>query len=302
MSGLDDLKMRLNFLGGASPTDRANKSKVETLKQALNSAYQSTDIKKIDDDDSIYQCLINADKLVPDYDMKIISTLNEYNFQVGDAIYWPTTNSYWLIYLQELTETAYFRARISRCKHSIKIQENTYYVVVQGPSEKETKWNSQGTLSWNSLNNSLFMYIQKNEETLEFFKRFNIIELEGKPWKIEATDNLSVDGIIEVYLSEEFSNSYKEFSKVPTISPINIETRHIEGPRLVNPYDKKTYIARLTGEGAWAINDTTKAKIISSDANSVELEIITGRSGKFNLIFSEPNQENIITEILIESI
>ena len=302
MSGLDDLKMRLNFLGGASPTDRANKSKVETLKQALNSAYQSTDIKKIDDDDSIYQCLINADKLVPDYDMKIISTLNEYNFQVGDAIYWPTTNSYWLIYLQELTETAYFRTRISRCKHSIKIQENTYYVVVQGPSEKETKWNSQGTLSWNSLNNSLFMYIQKNEETLEFFKRFNIIELEGKPWKIEATDNLSVDGIIEVYLSEEFSNSYKEFSKVPTISPINIETRHIEGPRLVNPYDKKTYIARLTGEGAWAINDTTKAKIISSDANSVELEIITGRSGKFNLIFSEPNQENIITEILIESI
>lgn len=63
------------------------------------------------------RALINPNKISQDYDEKIVSVGYEFNFQPGDIFEWVGTNSYWLIYLQDLTELAYFRGKIRRCSH-----------------------------------------------------------------------------------------------------------------------------------------------------------------------------------------
>ena len=52
--------------------------------------------------------------------------------------------------------------------------------------------------------------ITKNEETEDFFHRFTKIKVCGKPWKVGAIDCLSTEGIIDVYLEEDFTNSIQD--------------------------------------------------------------------------------------------
>ena len=57
---------------------------------------------------------------------------------------WVGTNTYWLVYLQDLTELAYFRGDIRKCSYTISWQDedglHTTYAAVRGPVE--TKINS----------------------------------------------------------------------------------------------------------------------------------------------------------------
>ena len=50
-------------------------------------------------------------------DKKILSVNFEHNFKPGDVFEWGNTHSHWLIYLQDLTELAYFRGSIRRCRY-----------------------------------------------------------------------------------------------------------------------------------------------------------------------------------------
>ena len=63
--------------------------------------------------------LINPDKNKADYDDKIVSVGFEHDFHCGDVFEWFRTESYWLIYLQDLDEVAYFRGEIRRCDYTI---------------------------------------------------------------------------------------------------------------------------------------------------------------------------------------
>jgi hypothetical protein len=69
------------------------------------------------------RALINRNKLSQDYDDKIISIGFEEEFKVGDIFEWVDTNTYWLIYLQETTELAYFRGNIRKCTYQISWKE-----------------------------------------------------------------------------------------------------------------------------------------------------------------------------------
>jgi len=53
---------------------------------------------------------------------------------------WENTNTHWLIYLQDLTELAYFRGDIRRCQYQVFwLNENgekkSTYLTVRGPVE-----------------------------------------------------------------------------------------------------------------------------------------------------------------------
>ena len=48
---------------------------------------------------------------------KIISIGFEHDFKTGDVFEWCNTGTYWLIYLQDLTELAYFRGDIRKCSY-----------------------------------------------------------------------------------------------------------------------------------------------------------------------------------------
>ena len=71
MSGLENLKTRLNYVGGGNQQGRMNRDKVASLRKALLYSYQAATITLSDNRE--FRCLINPDKLRNDYDDKIIS-------------------------------------------------------------------------------------------------------------------------------------------------------------------------------------------------------------------------------------
>ena len=75
------------------------------------------------------RALINPNVTKQDYDDKIISVGYEHNYKPGDIFYWANTNTYWLIYLQDLTELAYFKGDIRKCNYQVKWKNGLLFEV-----------------------------------------------------------------------------------------------------------------------------------------------------------------------------
>ena len=94
--------------------NRVDKSKLHSMQMALQNSYQAEWITL---NDNQYRCLINPDKLKEDYDQKVISIEHSAGMKEGDVFYWDRTDTHWLVYLQQHSESAYFRAQIRRCNY-----------------------------------------------------------------------------------------------------------------------------------------------------------------------------------------
>ena len=151
MSGLENLQTRLQYRGGNAQIDRMKSSKVKTLKRALLYSYQSA--TAILNDGREFRCLINKDKTKLYSDDKVISIpfddicLNEkelkgvpigkyktsegtqvIGMKPGDVFTWKDTHTNWIVYLQKLEETAYFRAEIRQCNHTLDVDGKEYKI------------------------------------------------------------------------------------------------------------------------------------------------------------------------------
>lgn len=104
-------------------------------------------------------------------------------------------------------------------------------------------------MTWNDLNYDLTMFVTKDEATTEFFHRFTKIKIDNKQYEVQAVDNISVDGIIEVALKEYYTNDIEDASEQykkeqmenETQEPIDENAIYINGPKHVNPYDEVHY-------------------------------------------------------------
>lgn len=337
MSGLEILRTRLNYMGGKMQVGRMNEDKLRTLKRALLYSYQSA--TAILSDGRKFRCLINPEKIKTNYDNKYISIpfedicLNEdeinkendnkstkkktsegiqkIDLKAGDVFTWAENNSDWIVYLQRLEETAYFRAEIRRCRYEVDVNGNKYKVYFAKNGNDKIDWRKVADVEWNELDYTSVMYITKNEETEAYFHRFTIIEINGKPWEVQAVD-YNTDGIIAMYLREYFQNTIKEQieqekseqqeSQKPEIDEEELETLPaIDGPDSVYPYDVKVYTIRNAEGGKWVI-DSPKGKIIAQSETEVKLQITTGRSGKLELKYVRENEEDIVLNITIKSL
>lgn len=309
-----NLKVRLNHLGGDAD-GRNRKQKLNSLKGSIKEAYQrGVILAESFEENNVYDrefhCLINPDKLKEDYDNQILSIPFE-DIQVnkaltptlkcGDVFYWPEMDSYWIIYLQHLSERAYFRADIRKCKKEVVINNNVYKVYWRGPVETTIPFNQKGGIETNDMNYSAIMFITKNEETLDYFHRFSQIKVDGKMWRVSAKNEESGEGIIEIALDEYFNNTIlEEEQKWEKENPKEPVVSEIAGTQEVYPYETYEYQTELSG-GEWKISNS-KAKIIQSAENSVTVEIVTGKSGEFNLMYCRDGADDIILPIVIKSI
>ena len=296
------MQTKLGYRGG-SQEGRMQKDKLHGLRQALKYSYQAATavISTFDAEgksvNKEFKCLINPDKLNPEYDNKIISIpyedvnlldtesgVQSTDLKPGQVFTWKETNTDWIVYLQYLEEDAYFRADIRRCKYEIDINGHKYKVYVRGPVETKINWNQKKNLVWNDLNYTLSLMITKNEETLEFFKRFTKIKLDGQTWEVQAVNRMDADGVIEVALKEDFNNTIEEQGKVPEIIEPETEPTIIQGNINVKPYSKHTYTINGYSGGKWEVN-SAKVKILHQTDSDVELYMDTGRSGEFILSY-----------------
>ena len=322
MSGLDNLKTRLNYIGGDKQIDRMNADKLKSLKKALLYSYQSA--TAVLEDGKEFRCLINPDHLKNQYDDKILSIpfedicLNEerqgktsnniekIDIKPGSIFTWKENGTDWLVFLRKWEETAYFRAEIRRCKYSVMIENTEYKCYAARPSVNEIDWRHQSEKLWNDIDYTLQMYITKDELTEAFFHRFAIIKVNNQPWEVQSIDSMSSDGIIIVYLKEWYNNTIaeekeKEDAESAIEDPVSVVLPAIIGPTAVYPYDKKTYTIENAEGGQWVIG-SQKAKILSQDDTMVNIEIVSGRSGSFELKYKRDNEEDISLNIIIESL
>ena len=319
MQGLENLKIRLNYMGGKKQQSRMNEDKLRTLRKALLYSYQAATAQL--EDGRQFRCLINPDKIKNSYDNKYISIpfkdilLNpivnseeestlpkktsegmvEIGMKPGDTFTWVENGTDWLVYLQRFEETAYFRAEIRRCKYSITIDNKEYKCYFARNSVNEIDWRHQKETLWNDLDYSAIMYITKNEATEEFFHRFKTITIANKPWEVQAIDSISSDGIIIIALKEWYENDAAaalEQIQIPAEEESTLP--HIVGKKEVYPYDVLTYtLENIEEEGLWKI-DSQKIKILQQTRDLIKIEIITGKSGQFEIQYII-NNENIIT-------
>lgn len=318
MSGLDNLKKRIGYYG-TTTEDRMRNDKTRTLKKALFNSYQAETI--ILSDGREFKCLINRDKLEKDYDDRTISipfkdiclnaekkgktseSQQETNIKPGDILQWKENGTYWILYLPKLEESAYLRATIRRCRYELTINNNVYKIYFRGPTTTQAAWRNQGSAQWNSMNYDAMLTITRNEETLEFFDRFVKVKIGGKNWKVAATDKFSTEGIIDVYLEEDFSNTIEEENPIKPAEPPQIEegAAAITGSYEVYPYDIKVYLVENIEGGYWEISNEKKAKFISQDEVQAKIEI-TGNKGTFDIIYKKDGQNDIIYPVKILSI
>lgn len=314
----ENMSMRLLYLGGARQQDRMNEDKLRTLKKALLYSYQAITLEN--EQGEQYRALLNPDKLKNDYDQKILSIpfndiclnqeqigttvqgLQSTKISTGQVFKNVDNDTYWLIYLRNLEETAYFRADVRRCKEEIEVNGNKYKVYIRGPVETKINWNQKKGIEWNNLNYSLLMYITKNEETLEFFHRFAKIKVRGKPYEVQAIDSFAADDIIEVVLLEDYNNLLEDEEGIPTVELIEPEEGQprINGESYVGPYSINEYsIDGLALGGIWT-SDSRNVKIITDEESNVKVEILLGKSFKFDLTYTIDDQ-SVTKTIIVES-
>lgn len=326
---IENMKARLKYMGG-NQQERMNKDKLMGLKKALLYSYQAATAVLADGRE--FRCLINRNKLSMDLDDKILSIpfedvcLNENrvgttteglvktNIKEGDVIEWKENGSHWLVFLQRLEETAYFRADLRRCRYEITLDNgNKYWGYVRGPVEQSMIWMQNSGNYINKLNYTLVMYLTKNKETLDYFHRFKKITINGRPWEVQVVDDMSTPGIIEIALKETFSNTPETDIDKAVKESINIdvidikEETYIHGPSEVYPYDVKTYEIRNyeSNGGSWFVENESRSKMISltdKDSNKVTVNIVTGRSGSFTLVYKTNEQVVAALDIEIKSL
>ncbi len=321
MSGLDNLRTRLEYHGGITAEGRFQKDKLESLRKALLYSYQAETAVI---NGKMFRCLLNTDKQKADYDCKILSIpyedicLGEYNeetaevifkapddkttngmipteIQAGSVFLWKETNTHWLVYLQFLEEDSYFRGEVYKCKEEpVEINGKKYHVYIRGPVETTIQWRQKSNISWNDINYSLIMYITKNEDTLDYFHRFKQIKIGNDMWEVKTVDPYSADGIIEVCLGEWYNNEFAEEPEQKPTEPdegdIELPIPRIDGPNVVHPFDIVEYTIVGFNEGEWSISNNRKANFVKSKGNVITIEIITGKSGKFDLTYKSKDQ------------
>lgn len=320
MNNLEMLEKRLKYMGGVDQESRMIHSKYQTFLKALLYSYQAVEVQKLNED-NIRKALINPDQNKVNYDDKIISIDYQYNFHPGDIFRWVGTNSYWIIYLPELTEDAYFRAQIRRCRYQIywvdmdqeiNNRKLSTYAYIRGPIETTIDNTSKSDLIVDNPNNSLEIYIPNNDQNKKHFKRYQRFMFNNKVWEVQSINDISVEGVIIISAKENYENSILDNEQEQIvdgfyISPeINedLNDSEIVGEQFIKPLITQTYKINdnLSLNGKWnIIPDSRPVKIEQQDNNSISIKWDYVKSGSFTLQYVDDNktyEKMIIVESL----
>lgn len=338
ISGLTNQNMILKRFGGIKQQDRMIKDKRRSLDKALLYSYQAATIRKViseeeNSDDNEFQsvgseskkiirALINPNKLKQDYDDKIVSVYNEEGFKPGDIFEWEGTDTYWLIYLQNLTELAYFRGDIRKCSYAIKYRfENEDEVhetmgAVRGPVETKVNYIQKSGVSVDEPNHTLNILMPKTKSNVDYFKRYSKFyihrldeDYEKVPWvcwRVEATDSISTPGILEItaveyYIDENQDNVAEGIAGGLKQIPLNPNKANVEillvGDTFIKPKKEYTYIYKGLNNSHWTVTGPVEYTVNPDNPLEITLKWVSNFSGQFDLTFG-PIKKTIVVESL----
>ena len=314
IEGVAEQSMRLRQAGGNRQQERMIKDKRRSLDHAVWYSYQGAEVVKTDAEDrKPVRALINPNKLKADYDDKIISVGHEYEFSVGTVFEWLGTKTYWLIYLQDLTELAYFRGDIRKCTYQIAWEDEdgiqTTYAAVRGPVETKINFIQKHGISVDTPNHSLSILMPKTKAAMKYFKRYNKFYLQGDDtcWRVEATDWISTPGILEVTAVEYYANEDEDNIDAGIVGglieeikdPNNNELLDIIGETFIKIKSEYQYKFDGTLAADWVVDKKypVELKIDPKDPRNVSVKWTSSYSGQFDLYYGE-YKKTIVVESL----
>ena len=305
---------RMEQAGGNLQQERMIKDKRRSLDHAVWYSYQGAKVIKTDAADRTpVRALINPNKLKMDYDDKIISVGYEYNFAPGTVFEWVGTGTYWIVQLQDLTELAYFRGDIRRCRYEIAWEDENgkhkTYAAIRGPVETKINYIQKHGISVDTPNLSLNLLLPLNEDTKNYFKRYSKFYLKNDEtcWRVEAMDWVSTPGILEVTAVEYYSNEFEDDVENGIVDGLIEEIKDpnpeveigIEGETFIKV--KKPYKYKFTGYEShrWELGSEcpVKVDIDSNDPRNVTITWTQGYSGQFDLYYGD-YKKTIVVESL----
>ena len=323
VSGANKMAIQLrDAKGGFAQQDRMIKDKRRSFEKALLYSYQSAWVQKFDYEfepkmdnysEEQVRALINPNKLKQDYDDKIISIGFEHNFKAGDIFEWCNTGTYWLIYLQDLTELAYFRGDIRRCSYEIEWldedgNKQRTFAAIRGPVETKINFIQKHGISVDNPNHTLNILMPNNQATLKYFKRYGKFYLQNSDvcWRVTAIDPISTPGILEVTAIEYYANETEDDieegivggSVKPTENPNTEEIeKNIIGETFIRV--KKKYSYSSTVDGEWFVDKKYPVSIAvdPNDSKQITLSWDSSYSGQFDL-----HCGNCVKTIIVESL
>lgn len=321
IAGINALAKYLYAAGGPAQQSRMITDKRKTLDRVIKYSYQGAFIQRIGEKTKPAPALINPNKLKQDYDDKILSIGFEYNFQPGDIFEWCQTGTYWLIYLQDLTELAYFRGDIRKCSYQIvwideQNEEHKTYAAIRGPVETKINYIQKHTISLDEPNYSLNILMPLTDESLNYFKRYNKFYLQNDNkkvcWRVEAVDWISTPGILEITAVEYYANKSEddiENGLVGALIAKKIDpnegdlTQIISGETFIKPKKEYSYVCnKIIPDGKWSFDKNYPIEIVNITRNAKGKSVITIKwnssyTGQFELSFGQ-FKKTIVVESL----
>lgn len=325
IQGVSVLTKHLYQMGGRTQQERMIRDKRRSLDKAVLYSYQGAFVKKfLPLEEEVTEelraqppvrALINPDKVKQDYDDKIISIGYEHGYQPGDIFEWVNTNSYWLIYLQDKTELAYFRGEIRRCRYSIQFKDendiiHTTYAAVRGPVETKINYIQKNGISIDRPNFSVNFLIPNTEMNLNYFSRyakFYLFEDAKKIcWRVEAIDWISTPGIIQINAIEYYSNEFEDDIENGIAGGLIVQEENpntnridnlIQGDTFIKPKGKYTYKYTGLTPSSWSIDTKYPVQFNIIDDRTIELCWTAGYSGQFELQYG-----GLTKTIVVESL
>lgn len=327
LQGIENQAIYLEYNGGRLQQERMIYDKRRSLDRAVLYSYQAGGFRKADADpsDRPVRGLMNPNKVKQDYDEKIISIGYEHGFKTGTVFEWVGTKTYWLIYLQELTELAYFRGNCRRCSYKISyptlnedghVVPKEIFASIKGPTQTNIQTINHNGVSQDILNNTITLMVPKTAETIAFFDRrianngetydkFALRPLHEEcvgwmAYHIENADWISTPGAIEVTALEVHTNG-NEFDENGLFIPDNsdVVNRVVEdyndyqvedlivGETFIRP--TLTYEYKYDGEfpmGEFVIEgNKAPVHVIEKSSSHIKLKWTRTHSGQFNLIY-----------------
>ena len=336
MNNLEMMRKRLEFQGGIAQDKRMIRDKYRTFLQALKYSYQGCNVRLAQDrdillkttndethnivplDSELYRALINPDKLKQDYDDKLLSIDYNTEFKSGDVFTWQIESgplTQWIIYLQAVTEDAYFKGEIRRCRYIIKFKDEdgnicATYAAIRGPVETKIESIQKNQIRIDVPNLSLNILIPNNPQTKKLFKRYSEFMFDGKCWRVQAPDSISMEGVLEINAEEYYKDRDTDTDEVKDgliIDSIKDTTEYtILGNSFIKPKIKETYkiISDLTGTWSALMPDGERAPVkIEAHGNEVEITWTKAVScNGFDLIWTSSDGTIEKRRIVVESL
>lgn len=316
MINLEMMRKRFEWQGGIHQEDRMIRDKQRTLHRALLYSYQAASIEMVQKNSEVLEldpsgvdvdmrifgevrALINPDKVKQDYDDKIVSIDYEHGYEPGDVFEWKKTGTQWIIYTQEITEDAYFRGEIRRCRYKIRFKDQdgnwcATYAAIRGPVETQINSIQKNQERIDVPNLSLNILMPRNEKTLHAFDRYSEFIFAGKCWRVEAPDSISMKNIIEVNAEENYWNDTtddleKDMKDGLVFEPADpTPDSKIIGETFIKPKIAATFSVDIA-DGEWKILEDVPACLWVTGNQTATVTWNKTTSGQFTLQWVKNN-------------